>query len=286
MGICASIMNQGITSLPYMGITEGKRDSKASSEDPQPGRSMLLKDSAKAMPLRQPLDGLTHPSTHRPIYLSIHPLFLYPFFCPPTYLTTHHPLIHLSIHHLSVYPYIYQPRHQSAVHPSTSPPIFPPTHYFMRSIRNQRDRVVTGTVSALVALKVQQGTWVSIKLFIISALTQTPLISEQEQVFQQKSHQERRLICVKSQSRPLCEYPRLGGTRRYSDTGIPSVSPSNATSTPQQGYSGPKDLVNFKIQERQPMEYKAPARKINDDLSWIPGIYMAEGENQVPKVVL
>lgn len=108
---------------------------------------------------RQPLAGLTHSSAHWLIYLSVHPLSLNPFFCLPTYWTihqsihypsilpsTHYPLIHLSIH-LSVYSEICQPRYPSVVHPSvywsTSPLIFPPTHYFMRSTRNYRDRAVT-----------------------------------------------------------------------------------------------------------------------------------------------
>lgn len=132
-----------------------------------------------------------------------------------------------------------------------------------------------------------------IKVFIISVLAQTPLLSEWEQALQKKSRQEIRLICVKSQDRPLGEYSMLGAggeTRRYSDSGIPSVSPSNDTSTPQHGYSGTKDVVNFKIQEnasKMVHGVQAPVTKTDDKLSWIPRSYLYGGRrNQAPQVVL
>lgn len=74
-----------------------------------------------------------------------------------------------------------------------------------------------------------------------------------------------------------------GETRRFSDTGIPSVSPSNATPTPQHGYSGPKiwwTSKSRKMPARGSMEYKPPATKTGDKLSWIPRTYLYGGSGE------
>lgn len=145
-----------------MVTTKGKRDPEGHCWWPFVRREHASERPCQSNASRQPIAGLTSLATHQSIYLSIHPLSLYPYFHlpstwpptrPPMYSSiisilpaTHNQFIHLSIHLC-----IHQPKHPSA-HPSTCPPTFLHTHPLFYEIHQELERQLSLTCSLLLWL--------------------------------------------------------------------------------------------------------------------------------------